>query len=206
MPAFERERRRMLSDSLDHLIRCLLPAATPESRMVRLTPVAAAEAQEACRCGGSSVGDKAIERLLEHAGVSLKRRGAPSQPRLVWARLEQADTGKDGTGIPPPRLALYRVELADWRPPQENQEWLVKAHCWRRGPDGSIAVYEISPQKPFVRVFETEVETIDDRTAAAVTASMIQQLVTELSPLIMRAVLATQGVDPDRRPGRDRLS
>jgi hypothetical protein len=195
----------MLSDSLDALLRRLVPAPVPDARMVRLTPIAAADAQDACWHGGSFVGDEIIERRLQDAGISLKRRGGAGKRMLVWARLEtRAD--RDATGISKPQLSFYRVELADPIPAVGDSQWLVEAHCWRRGPDGSIAVYSLSTRRPFQRVFETELETIDDATTAEVAGSMFRQIARELVPLVVQAVRATQGRDPDRRPERDRLS
>jgi hypothetical protein len=172
-----------------------------------LTPVTAADAQEACWRGGKFVAENAVERLLESAGISLARREIAGQPILVWARLDQASGDEDETRISaPPRLSFYPVEAADLCAAADDSQWLVEAHCWRRGPDGSLAVYELSTRKPFQRAVEAPVETIDDAAVVKVATSTFQQLVNELGPLIVRAVSATQGHDLDQRPERDRLS
>jgi hypothetical protein len=44
------------------------------------------------------------------------------------------------------------------------------------------------------------------RAPAEVAGSMVKQVVIELMPLLVDAVRATQGNDPDLRPERDRLS
>jgi len=85
-------------------------------------------------------------------------------------------------------------------------DWGVEANCWRRGPGGSIAVYTLHPGKNWSRVYESEIETIDDRTARAVAESVITQLANELYPRLLDAVRATQGAAADERPPKGRLT
>jgi hypothetical protein len=203
----------MLSDSLHLLVGRLVPASTPDARIIRFTPVAIADAQEACWRGGHLIADKDVERALESAGVSLEPRESAGQVSLVWARLDEppeteseADISPVSGSRPASGLSLYRIEAADRRPATGSSQWLVEAHCWRRGPDGSIAIYEIDTRRPVQRVFEAEIETIDDATAGQVSGSIFRQIAIELVPLVVHAVMSTQGNDPDWKPDRDWLS
>jgi hypothetical protein len=204
----------MLSDSLDGLVRRLIGTSAPNAHAIRLTPVEVDVAQEACRRGGYSIANKDVERALESAGLDLAQRGGEGQPSLIWARLDRvgtaeanpADTSAPRGELPSPRLTFYRVEDAEVHQTGTSAQWLVESFCWRRGPDGSLACYELSTRVPFQRAYETEAETIDYATAAEVAGSMVKQVVIELMPLLLHAVRATQGKDPDLRPERDRLS
>jgi hypothetical protein len=204
----------MLSDSLDELVRRLIGIPAPNAHAIRLTPVDVTVGQEACRRGGYSIADMHVVRALESAGLDLARRGCEGPSSLIWARLDRvgtavenpADTSPTRGELPSPRLTLYRVEDAEVHQTGTSAQWLVESFCWRRGPDGSLACYELSTRVPFQRAYESEVETIDDATAAEVAGSMVKQVVIELMPLLVDAVTATQGNDPDLRPERDRLS
>jgi hypothetical protein len=206
--------RKMLSDSLDELVRRLIGTSAPNAHAIRLKPVEAAVAQEACRRGGHSLADMDVVRALEGAGLDLDRRVDQGQPSLIWARLDRAETAEENPAdtsatrgeLPSPQLTFYRVEDAEVHQTGTSAQWLVESFCWRRGPDGSLAVYELSTRVPFQRAYESEVETIDYATAAEVAGSMVKQVVIELMPLLVDAVRATQGKDPDLRPERDRLS
>jgi hypothetical protein len=80
-----------------------------------------------------------------------------------------------------------------------SDHWTVTAHCWRRGPGGSIACYALGQSKAWTRCYEHEGSaTISDETAEAVVSSMVQQLVSEVFPKLLYAVLGAQGADPDR--------
>jgi hypothetical protein len=204
----------MLSDRLDDLVRRLIGISAPNAHAIRLTPVEVTVAQEACCRGGHSIANKDVERALESAGLDLERRVDQGQPSLIWARLDRAETAGANPAdtwaprgeLPSPRLTFYQVEDAEVHQTGTSAQWLVEAFCWRRGPDGSMACYELSTRVPFQRAYETEAETIDDATAAEVAGSMVKQVVIDLMPLLVHAVRATQGNDPDLRPERDRLS
>jgi hypothetical protein len=203
----------MLSASLSELISHLVTASTTDTRLIRLTPVSTAEAQAACTIADRHRFDDDTLLALRDAGIVLDERDDERQSGLlVWARLDwvpadlQSDVRQSASAQRRQQVTFYGVEAADARPAEGSPQWIVDAHCWRRGQDGSIAVYEVATRMKFQRVFETDAETINDRTAAAVARSIVEEIAGELYSLLLRTVLAAQGIDPDKRPRRDRLS
>ncbi|MBK4723413.1 hypothetical protein JJL56_31675 [Azospirillum sp. YIM DDC1] len=75
----------------------------------------------------------------------------------------------------------------------EEPSFRVEARIIRRGPDGSLVVYEVKLVRPFKRVYEAEVETIDDATAEAVVSTILRQVVAELGPQLLVAARGAQG-------------
>jgi hypothetical protein len=77
--------------------------------------------------------------------------------------------------------------------------WLVSAHCWRRGPGGSLACYTLESRTSWTRCYEHEgTATISDEIAKAIARSMVEQLAAEVFPKLLYAVRSAQGIDPDR--------
>ncbi|HVS78342.1 MAG TPA: hypothetical protein VHE11_15490 [Steroidobacteraceae bacterium] len=176
--------------------------STGEARLVRLVPVSVADAQAAYTSADGVFFDDEAKSALEMAGLVLDASADDSAAGFVWVRFD------DRPPEEPQRLAVsfYRVEVADPRRAAQTQHWVVEAYCWRRGPDGSIALYGVCTQRAFERVFETDFETIGDETAAAVARSIVDQMAEELYPLLLQAVRATQGLDPDKPTDRNRLA
>lgn len=82
----------------------------------------------------------------------------------------------------------------------DKPAFAVETHLVRRGADGSLACYEIKQVGQFTRCHESESETIDEVTARAITASIVQQLAQEIAPQIYAAVRNAQG-EPMVEPG-----